>query len=150
MPTAFDTRDESLTQALHDAGLRVTASRLGVLRVLRENQGHFPADEIAKLARRRLGSLSLQSTYDNLHTLVKAGLARSIEVGEKASLYEARVGDNHHHLVCRSCGVIEDVDCQDLARPCLRPYDDHGFLVQEAEVTYWGLCPSCRAQAVKS
>ena len=107
--------------------------------------GHLEVDEIAAAVRMRLDSVSTQAVYDVLGALSRAGLARRIEPAGSAARFEARVGDNHHHIVCRSCGTIEDVDCVRGERPCLHPATDHGFEVDEAEVTFWGLCPSCQA-----
>jgi Fe2+ or Zn2+ uptake regulation protein len=131
---------------LRDRGLRVTQPRLAVLEALRSGQ-HVSAEDVARTARERLGTLSTQAVYDILHALVGAGLARRIEpAGAPAALYEARVGDNHHHVVCRECGRAEDVDCFTGSAPCLQPTDDLGFVVDEAEVTFWGRCPECRAR----
>jgi Fe2+ or Zn2+ uptake regulation protein len=137
-------------ELLRRRGLRVTQPRLAVLQALRSGV-HVSADDVARRARERLGSLSTQAVYDILHALVSAGLARRIEpAGAPAALYEARVGDNHHHVVCRECGRIEDADCRTGTAPCLQPTDSHGFTVDEAEVTYWGLCPACRAAGESS
>ncbi|HMA48015.1 MAG TPA: Fur family transcriptional regulator [Frankiaceae bacterium] len=129
---------------LRAAGLRVTASRLAVLEVLPAG-AHLPVDEIAQAARERLGSLSTQAVYDNLDVLAAAGLVRRFEPAGSPARYERRAGDNHHHLVCRSCGTVRDTDCVVGAAPCLEPSDDHGFAVDEAEVTFWGTCPDCRS-----
>ena len=124
----------------------MTQPRLAVLDALRAGR-HVSADDIARAARRRLGSLSTQAVYDILHAFVQAGLVRRIEpAGAPAALFETRVGDNHHHLVCRDCGRAEDVDCATGEAPCLVPTDARGFDVDEAEVTYWGRCPECRAR----
>jgi Fur family transcriptional regulator, stress-responsive regulator len=130
---------------LRAAGLRVTRPRLAVLDVLRDG-GHLEVDEIANRVRARLDSVSTQAVYDVLGALSRAGLARRIEPAGSPALYEARVGDNHHHLVCRGCGVITDVDCVVGRAPCLDPNNAHGFEVDEAEVTFWGLCPTCQAR----
>lgn len=130
--------------ALRAAGLRVTAPRLAVLTELMHGQPHRDADAIAASARGRLGTLSTQAVYDNLRALVGAGLARRIEPANAPALYEARVGDNHHHLVCRRCGAVADTDCVVGQRPCLTPTDSRGFVLDEAEVTFWGLCPACQ------
>src|SRR5436305_2855903 len=127
-------------ESLRRAGLRVTAPRLAVLlSVLGEGQ-HRDAEAIADAARKRIGTLSPQAVYDNLHVLEKAGLVRRIQPSGHPACYEARVGDNHHHLVCRRCGVIVDVECAVGEAPCLEPSAGHGFVVQEAEVIFWGLC----------
>lgn len=127
------------------AGLRVTRPRLAVLDVLCEG-GHLDVDEIATRARSRLRSVSTQTVYDVLGVLSRAGLARRIEPAGSPTRYEARAGDNHHHAVCRSCGVIADVDCVLGEAPCLDPDNTRGFEVDEAEVTFWGLCPACRSR----
>jgi Fur family transcriptional regulator, stress-responsive regulator len=129
---------------LRAAGLRVTRSRLAVLAVLGPG-GHHSADEVIKAARARLGSLSTQAGYDVLAALTAAGLLRRIEPAYSPARYEARTGDNHHHVVCRSCGATADVDCAVGAAPCLEPSSVAGFLIDEAEVTFWGLCPPCQS-----
>ncbi len=128
---------------LRAAGLRCTAQRIAVLDVLRIRQCHRPADEVSALVRERLGAVSTQGIYDALGALVRAGLARRIEPAGSAALYEARTGDNHHHLVCRGCGAVVDVDCVAGSAPCLEPSDGLGFVIDEAEVTFWGRCPEC-------
>jgi Fur family ferric uptake transcriptional regulator len=137
------------TTHLRDAGLRVTAPRLAVLGVL-DRGGHLGVDEITERARKRLGSVSTQAVYDVLAALTLAGLARRIEPAGSPALFEARVGDNHHHVVCRGCGTAADVDCAVGQRPCLDPSQTHGFVVDEAEVTFWGLCPNCQRQRERS
>nr|WP_296070847.1 Fur family transcriptional regulator [uncultured Actinoplanes sp.] len=126
-------------------GLRVTKPRLTVLDILTEG-GHLEVDDIARRARTRLDSVSTQAVYDVLGALSRAGLARRLEPAGSPARYEARVGDNHHHIVCRGCGDITDVDCVVGERPCLTPGSAHGFEVDEAEVTFWGLCPACQAR----
>ncbi len=137
----------------HDAGagdgpagraLRVTRPRLAVLAVLREH-AHATTDEVLGAVRARLPEVSHQAVYDVLRALTATGLVRRIEPQGSVARYEVRVGDNHHHLVCRSCGVIADVDCAVGPAPCLTPSEGHGFVVDEAEVIYWGTCPSCTA-----
>lgn len=130
------------TAALRSVGLRVTGPRIAVLNALRSHP-HADADTLAEAARTELGTVSTQAVYDVLRALTDAGLARRIEPAGSPALFEIRVGDNHHHVVCRSCGAIADVDCALGARPCLDPSDSHGFVIDEAEVTYWGLCPDC-------
>jgi len=130
---------------LRAAGLRVTAPRQAVLGVLGEHP-HSTADAVASAARRRLGSVSTQAVYDVLAACVDAGLVRRIEPAGSAARYETRTGDNHHHVVCRSCGATADVDCVVGEAPCLRPSDTGGFVVDEAEVVFWGTCPSCAAR----
>jgi Fe2+ or Zn2+ uptake regulation protein len=130
---------------LRTHGLRVTRPRLAVLDVLTEG-GHLEVEEIARRARTRLDSVSTQAVYDVLGALSRAGLARRLEPAGSPARFEARVGDNHHHIVCRGCGEIADVDCTVGERPCLTPGERHGFELDEAEVTFWGLCPACQAR----
>ncbi|WP_028478109.1 Fur family transcriptional regulator [Nocardia sp. CNY236] len=129
---------------LRSAGLRVTAPRIAVLNAV-ATQPHSDADAVAASVRDVLGSVSTQAVYDVLHACVRAGILRRIEPAGSAALYETRIGDNHHHLVCRGCGAVVDVDCAVGAAPCLEPSDDHGFVVDEAEVVFWGVCPICRS-----
>jgi Fur family transcriptional regulator, stress-responsive regulator len=129
---------------LRDHGLRVTRPRIAVLEVLAEG-GHFEVDEIAVRVRERLDTVSMQAVYDVLGALARVGLARRIEPAGSPALYEHRVGDNHHHVVCRGCGAVGDVDCAIGEAPCLEPSNSHGFVIDEAEVTFWGLCLSCQA-----
>jgi Fur family ferric uptake transcriptional regulator len=140
----------SVQHRLRARGLRVTAPRTAVLQVLDDaarRHEHLATAEVAGQVRERLGTVSLQAVYDCLDVLVAAGLARRIEPAGSPARFEARVGDNHHHVVCRKCGTIEDVDCAIGERPCLDPNVSHGFDVDEAEVTFWGLCPACRPEA---
>jgi Fur family transcriptional regulator, stress-responsive regulator len=132
-------------EQLRSAGLRVTRPRLAVLEVL-DAGGHLEVDEITRLVRERIDSVSTQAVYDVLGALSRAGLARRIEPAGSPARYEARAGDNHHHVVCRGCGAVADVDCTVGAAPCLDPNTTHGFEVDEAEVTFWGLCPTCQSQ----
>nr|WP_117215122.1 Fur family transcriptional regulator [Allorhizocola rhizosphaerae] len=136
------------TELLRAHGLRVTKPRLAVLGILSRG-GHLEVDEITRQAREDLNSVSTQAIYDVLAALARAGLARRIEPAGSPARYEARTGDNHHHIVCRACGVIADVDCAVGSAPCLDPSQTHGFELDEAEVTYWGLCPACRALAAQ-
>lgn len=129
---------------LHKANLRLTSPRLAVLEVLEHEGKHQDAEFIISAARQRLGSLSRQAVYDNLNALVAAGIIRRIEPAGRPALYETRVGDNHHHLICRRCHATVDIDCAMGAAPCLQPSDHHGFVIDEAEVVYWGICPSCQ------
>ncbi len=129
------------------AGLRCTAQRIAVLDVLREERRHHRADEVTAAVNDRIQVVSTQAVYDALATLVQAGLARRIVPAGRAALFEARSGDNHHHLVCRGCGAAIDVDCVVGEAPCLELPDDHGFAIDEAEVTFWGRCPQCQAAA---
>ena len=130
-------------ELLRSRGLRVTRPRLAVLDVL-AGGGHLEVDEIANAVRMRLDSVSTQAVYDVLGALSRAGLARRIEPAGSPARFEARVGDNHHHVVCRGCGVVADVDCVTGSAPCLDPSTADGFEVDEAEVTFWGLCPDCQ------
>jgi Fur family ferric uptake transcriptional regulator len=130
--------------ALRAAGLRVTAPRLGVLRALQEHP-HADTETVIGAVRRDLGSVSAQAVYNVLATLVSVGLVRRIEPAGSPARFEVRVGDNHHHVVCRVCGVAADVDCAVGRRPCLTPSEAHGFLLDEAEVTFWGICPGCQS-----
>ena len=135
--------DAEDARALRKAGLRVTGPRLAVLGAAREHP-HATVDEIATGARARAGSVSTQTVYDALRALAAAGLARRIEPAGSPARYELRVGDNHHHLVCRVCGAVADVDCAVGKAPCLVPEHASGYLIDEADVTYWGLCPACQ------
>jgi Fur family transcriptional regulator, stress-responsive regulator len=132
-----------IRQELRRAGLRVTAPRVVVLARLREAP-HSSADELLAWAETRAAAISRQGMYDVLASLEKAGLVRRIEPAGHASRYETRVADNHHHVICRSCGTIADVDCAVGAMPCVQPSSPSGFTVEEAEINFWGLCPSCR------
>ncbi|MBO0832569.1 MAG: transcriptional repressor [Actinobacteria bacterium] len=127
---------------LREAGLRVTRPRIAVLTALHDHP-HADTDAITSVVRADLGAVSHQAVYDVLRVLTDAGLARRIQPSGSAARYEARVGDNHHHMVCRSCGAIVDVDCAVGYAPCLTASDDNGFAIDEAEVVYWGLCPQC-------
>jgi Fe2+ or Zn2+ uptake regulation protein len=127
---------------LRGAGLRVTAARVALLETVRQGD-HLGVEAIASGVRDRVGVISLQAVYDALHALTAAGLIRRIEPAGSPARFEGRVGDNHHHLVCRSCGVVADVDCAVGAAPCLTAAEDRGFSIDEADVIYWGLCPDC-------
>lgn len=133
-----------LAVTLREAGLRVTAPRIAVLGELTAGS-HLTAEQIASAVSRRLGSVSTQAVYDVLAALAAAGLVRRIEPAGSAARYETRTGDNHHHLVCRACGAVADVDCVVGEPPCMAPADVAGFVIDEAEVTFWGLCPTCAA-----
>ncbi|MFY1598016.1 Fur family transcriptional regulator [Micromonospora sp. WMMD737] len=132
-------------ELLRSRGLRVTRPRLAVLDVLAAG-GHLEVDEITRQVRERIDSVSTQAVYDVLGALSRAGLSRRIEPAGSPARYEARAGDNHHHVVCRGCGEIADIDCAVGSAPCLDPNIAHGFEVDEAEVTFWGLCPTCQAR----
>ncbi|WP_134766056.1 Fur family transcriptional regulator [Nocardioides sp. 1609] len=129
---------------LRATALRVTKPRVAVLAAVHEHP-HADTDTVIGVVRAQLGEVSHQAVYDVLRALTTAGLVRRIQPSGSVSRYEARVGDNHHHVVCRACGAIADVDCAVGHAPCLDPADDHGFAVDEAEVIYWGTCASCRA-----
>lgn len=133
-----------LEHALRAAGLRVTRPRLAVLEAVRA-QPHLDTKALISAARTRMGAVSHQAVYDVLGALVDSGLVRRIQPEGSDARYEARVGDNHHHAVCRGCGIIADVDCTTGAAPCLTPSADAGFVIDEAEIVFWGLCPSCAA-----
>lgn len=136
-------------QALRSRGLRVTATRLAVLDAV-EHAPHTTADSVLASVRDALGSASTQAIYDVLAALTEAGLLHRIEPAGHPARYERRVGDNHHHVVCRACGAVGDVDCAVGHAPCLVPSRDNGFRIDEAEVIYWGLCASCQMAPVPS
>ncbi|NMH98542.1 transcriptional repressor [Pseudonocardia acidicola] len=127
---------------LRGAALRVTRPRVAVLSAVHDHP-HADTASIIGIVRDALGEVSHQAVYDVLRALTTAGLVRCIQPPGSAARYESRVGDNHHHVVCRSCGAIADVDCAVGTTPCLTASDDHGFAIDEAEVIYWGLCPAC-------
>ena len=133
-------------EILRDHGVQVTAQRIAVLQAVAARP-HATADVVADAARGEIGAISKQAVYDALATLVDAGIVRRIEPAGSAARYETRVGDNHHHLVCRGCGSVVDVDCAVGAAPCLTAADAAGYTVDEAEVTFWGTCPECRTRA---
>ncbi|PSM38238.1 transcriptional repressor [Streptomyces dioscori] len=133
-------------EELRGAGLRVTAARVALLETVRAGD-HLGVEAIATEVRARVGHISLQAVYEALHALTTVKLVRRIEPPGSPALFEGRVGDNHHHLVCRSCGVVADVDCATGHAPCLTASQDHGFSVDEAEVIYWGLCPACATES---
>lgn len=142
--------DGELREALRRAKLRRTAPRLAVLRAVRAVAGHPDVAEIAEIARSHLGRLSIQATYNILAALEAAGLLRRIEPPGSPARYEARVGDNHHHLVCRRCGTTVDVDCPVGAAPCLQPTAAYGFAIDVAEITFLGTCPACQAASAET
>jgi Fur family ferric uptake transcriptional regulator len=131
-----------LQQMLRSAALRVTRPRVAVLSAVYA-QPHADTDSIIGAVRRDLADVSHQAVYDVLRALTAAGLVRRIQPSGSVARYESRVGDNHHHAVCRSCGVVADVDCAVGETPCLIASDDRGFLIDEAEVIYWGVCSDC-------
>jgi len=138
----------AIAAELRGAGFRVTAARVALLETVRGGD-HLGVEAIAARVRDRVGHVSLQAVYDALHALTAAGLIRRIEPADSPARFEGRIGDNHHHVICRSCGVVADVDCAVGEAPCLTASDDRGFSIDEAEVVYWGLCPNC-ATAVSS
>ncbi|RVX38925.1 Fur family ferric uptake transcriptional regulator [Nonomuraea polychroma] len=129
-------------EELRGAGLRVTAARVALLETVRSGD-HLDVEAIASGVRDRVGHISLQAVYEALNALSAAGLVRRIEPAGSPARFEGRIGDNHHHIVCRSCGVVADVDCVVGHAPCLTASNDHGFSIDEAEVVFWGLCPDC-------
>lgn len=137
------------TELLRQRGIQVTAQRLAVLRAV-AGEPHITADGVAEAVRAEIGAISLQSVYDALALLVAEGLIRRIQPAGSAARFEDRVGDNHHHLICRVCGRVVDVDCATGSAPCLTAVDDRGYEIDEAEVAYWGRCPDCVAKATAS
>jgi Fur family transcriptional regulator, stress-responsive regulator len=144
----LDTGSRAHAAALRDAGLRVTASRLAVLTAVAAGAPHASVDVVVSAVRDRLGDGSAQTVYNVLHALADAGLVRRIEPAGRPGLYELRVGDNHHHIVCRTCDAIADVDCAVGETPCLTAAHDSGYEIDEAEVIFWGRCPDCRTTNV--
>ena len=138
----------SLERLLRDADLRVTRPRVAVLRALLD-QPHSDTESVILAARADLPEVSHQAVYDGLRVLTASGLVRRIQPSGSVARYETRVEDNHHHVVCRSCGAIADVDCAVGEAPCLAASDDSGFVIDEAEVVYWGTCPACTAAGVR-
>lgn len=128
-------------QILKDKGLSLTAVRLSLLDMI-DKSPHSDANDIFSKIKQTLPTVTIQAVYNNLNALSDAGIIREIKPKGKTSLYETRVNDNHHHVICRSCGKIEDTNCMGCA-PCLTPENDHGFKVDEAEVVFWGICPAC-------
>jgi Fur family ferric uptake transcriptional regulator len=128
---------------LRQRGIQVTAQRLAVLRAV-SAEPHVTADAVAESVRSEIGAISLQSVYDALSVLVTEGLIRRIQPAGSPARFEDRVGDNHHHLICRVCGRVVDVDCAVGKAPCLTAHDDNGYQIDEAEVAYWGRCPDCQ------
>lgn len=137
-------KDPDYRVLLRSVGLRVTEPRVAVLTALRTHP-HSTVDTIAVSARGMLGSVSTQAVYDVLRACTAAGLVRRIEPAGSAALFETRTADNHHHLVCRCCGTVTDTDCAVAGAPCLTPTDRRGFVVEEAEVVFWGYCPTCQS-----
>jgi Fur family ferric uptake transcriptional regulator len=143
----MDTGSPDPAAALRRVGLRVTASRLAVLTTLAASAPHSSVDVVVSAVRERLGDGSAQTVYNVLRTFTDAGLVRRIEPAGRPGLYELRVGDNHHHIVCRYCDAIADVDCAVGDTPCLTAAADSGYEIDQAEVIYWGRCPECRSRA---
>lgn len=133
-------------ELLRQRGIQVTAQRLAVMRAV-SAQPHITADGVAEAVRTEIGSISLQAVYDALAILAAEGLIRRIQPAGSPARFEDRVGDNHHHLICRICGRLVDVDCAVGSAPCLTAADDSGYEIDEAEVAYWGRCPDCLAQS---
>ncbi len=136
---------DRVEQLLRQHGVQVTAQRLAVTRAV-SSRPHATADVLTDEVRAVIGSISRQAVYDTLGVLVDKGLVRRIQPAGSPARYEDRVGDNHHHLICRTCDTMFDIDCAVGAVPCLTADDDHGFEIDEAEVIYWGRCPACRAR----
>ncbi len=141
--TAEGSSPKDFIGALRSAGLRTTGPRIATMTAL-ALRPHADTDTVIRQVRAELGAVSAQAVYNVLAALVQAELVRRIEPAGSSALYELRVGDNHHHIVCRLCGAVADVDCAVGYRPCLTPSETHGYLLDEAEVTYWGYCPSCQ------
>ena len=132
--------------ALRGQGVQVTAQRIAVLRAV-AGHPHATAEEVAQVARNEIGAISRQSVYDALGTLVDAGLLQRIQPVGSAARYEDRVGDNHHHLICRGCGQVLDVDCAVGETPCLTASNNQGYQIDQADVAYWGRCPACQSES---
>jgi Fur family transcriptional regulator, stress-responsive regulator len=133
-----------LERMLRGASLRITRPRLAVLGAVHAHP-HADTRSLLGAVRGELSDVSQAAVYEVLNVLTEAGLVRRIQPQGTVARYESRTGDNHHHVICRTCGVIADVDCAVGAAPCLDPSDDHGFVIDEAEVVYWGLCPACQS-----
>lgn len=133
---------------LREHGLQVTAQRIAVLEAVSERP-HCTADDVAEDVRAEIGTISKQAVYDALGILVETGLIRRIQPAGSSALYEDRVGDNHHHVICRNCGMAADVDCATGDTPCLSAADNSGFEIDEAEVIFWGTCPQCQKRSKK-
>jgi Fur family ferric uptake transcriptional regulator len=136
-------------QLLRQRGLKVTAQRLAVLRAV-SGRPHVTADDVVEVVTSDIGAISRKAVYDAVGVLADMGLIRRIQPSGSAARYEDRVGDNHHHLICRNCGQMVDVDCAVGAKPCLTAADDAGYDIDEAEVIYWGRCPNCRQEVERA
>jgi Fur family ferric uptake transcriptional regulator len=141
--------NDEFEKLLRQHGVRVTAQRLAIMHSVTA-QPHATADEVADDVRSVIGSISRQAVYDTLGVLVEKQLVRRIQPAGSSARYEGRVGDNHHHLICRGCGTTVDIDCAVGYTPCLTADDDHGFSIDEAEVIYWGYCPACQKPGTKA
>jgi Fur family transcriptional regulator, stress-responsive regulator len=157
MPTpdadAATAAENDAVRRLRSAGIRVTKPRIAVLEVLEEarpGHAHLSAATVEDRVRSRMGAISTQGVYDCLDALQAAHLVRRLEPAGQPALYESRVDDNHHHLVCRSCNLVTDIDCVVGESACLTPSSTNGFVIDEAEVTFWGLCPSCAASSAST
>ncbi len=139
----------NVEQLLRQSGVQVTAQRLAIMRAVTARP-HVTTDDVIDDVRSSIGTVSRQAVYDSLGVLVNKGLVRRIEPAGSAARYEARAGDNHHHLICRSCRAMFDIDCAVGYTPCLTADDDHGFEIDEAEVVYWGRCPDCLATETRT
>lgn len=133
-------------ELLRQQGFKVTAQRLAVLRAV-SGRPHLTAEDVVEVVRADIGAISHRAVYDAVGVLSEMGLLRRIQPAGSAARYEDRVGDNHHHLICRTCGRMVDVDCAVGSTPCLTAADDAGYEIDEAEVIYWGQCPTCRHEA---
>lgn len=142
--TAAEPGPRVAADALRSAGLRVTAARVAILETVRAGD-HLGAEAVAERTRERVGHVSTQAVYEALNALTETGLIRRIVPAGSPARYEGRIGDNHHHLVCRHCSSVTDVDCAVGNAPCLEPADTAGYLVDEADITFWGICPDCIA-----
>ena len=140
---------DDATNLLREHGVQVTAQRLAVLRAV-SARPHCTADDVAEIVRAEIGSISRQAVYDALGILAEKGLVRRIQPARSSALFECRVGDNHHHVICRVCGNTADVDCAVGDTPCLTAADNSGYQIDEAEVIYWGTCPECLAKSPDS
>lgn len=141
----YDAMPHDVEQLLRQHGVQVTAQRIAIMRALGAHP-HATADELTGEVRALIGSISRQAVYDTLNVMVEKNLVRRIQPAGATARYEDRVGDNHHHLICRRCDTMFDIDCAVGDAPCLQAEDDHGFEIDEAEVIYWGHCPACRTQ----
>lgn len=140
---------DGVEQLLRDQGVQVTAQRLAIMRAVTSHP-HSTADDLVESVRGVIGSISRQAVYDTLGVLADKNLVRKIQPAGSAARYEDRVGDNHHHLICRDCAAMFDVDCAVGEVPCLTALNDHGFEIDEAEVIYWGQCPQCQKGSAKA